>query len=348
MTQYFLEGAYREMDLLHVRMDLSQEMDAAGRFGFAKLLRLIRLIANIYRAKAKYRPNVLYYTPSGPCFVTVMRDVITLGLTRWLFSITVFHFHASGLTEYIDRTTPLLRRLCKIVYEKPDLAIHISHNVPQEGLRLSCKQSSVVANGIPDAAGGSILRSNTGGSRLNILFVANLCEDKGVLIAIQAVSEVLRAGADVFVTCLGMWQSEGFKARALALIDPSFRAHFEFPGVVVGESKWRYYRDADLFLFPTYFHSETFPVVLLEAMCFGLPAVASRWRGIPDVVEDGDCAILCEPRDVASCRDALLQLVNDPSLRHNMGQRARDRYLRCFTIEAYHKAMECALSQLKG
>jgi glycosyltransferase involved in cell wall biosynthesis len=82
-------------------------------------------------------------------------------------------------------------------------------------------------------------------------------------------------------------------------------------------------------------------------MCFSLQVVATKWRGIPEVVEEGRCAILCEPMDVTGCRNALAQLVKDSSLRQNMGQKSRERYLRHFTIETHRKAMECALSQLR-
>jgi glycosyltransferase involved in cell wall biosynthesis len=132
------------------------------------------------------------------------------------------------------------------------------------------------------------------------------------------------------------------------MIEAKFKSQFRFPGVLVGDQKWEHYRNADVFLFPSFFHSETFGLVLVEAMCFSLPIVATRWSGIPEVVEEGSCAVLCEPRDIAGCCDALTQLVNDPSLREAMGRKARERYLRLFTIDAHRKAMESALSQLRG
>jgi glycosyltransferase involved in cell wall biosynthesis len=152
---------------------------------------------------------------------------------------------------------------------------------------------------------------------------------------------------DVELTCMGEWDTPDVQARAESMIEPKFQLRFKFPGVQIGGGKWQYYRNADIFLFPSFFHSETFGIVLLEAMSFSLPIVTTRWRGIPDVVEEGSCAILCETRDVAGCRDALAQLVNDPSLRDRMGRKSRERFLRYFTIEAHRKAMEAALSQLK-
>ncbi|MFZ0304490.1 MAG: glycosyltransferase family 4 protein [Terracidiphilus sp.] len=346
MIQYLLDGEYRDIELVHVRMSFSKDVDSAGRFKFAKLLELIRVVSSIYRTKFMCRADVLYYPPSGPQPLPLMKDVVVVGLTRWLFKGTVLHFHASGISETLGTMNPLLSRLSRIVFANPDLAIHISKKGPRDGLSFGCKEEKVIANGIPDAAGEFFARSTGLGARIHILLVAALCEEKGVLVAIQAIMELLKQGIEVELTCVGKWQSAEFQARALALVEPPYGSHFNFPGVMTGGDKWQYYRDAHIFMLPSFYHSETFPVVLLEAMCFSLPIVATRWRGIPEVVEEGSCAILCEPRDVAGCREALAQLVNDPSLRHNMGRESRERYLRHFTIESHRRAMECALSHL--
>jgi len=348
MMQLLLDGEYEFIKLIHVRLNFSQELDSAGKFKVAKMFELARVIGAIYLAKLKYRPHVLYYPPAGPQLLPIARDLAILGSTRWLFRATAFHFHASGIAEYARTMNPLLRKLFAVVFARPDLAIHISSSATRDGLSLGCKQERIIANGIPDSAGESIVRPAAAHATVKVLFVAVLCEGKGVLVAIQAVTDLLRAGADIELTCLGKWESAEFQARALALIDPAFADRFNFPGVVIGEPKWDHYRNADIFLFPSFFHSETFPVVLLEAMCFSLPIVATRWRGIPDAVEEGACAILCDPEDVGECKDALAQLVYEPCLRKRMGEKARERFLDKFTLEKHWQAMETALAQLKG
>jgi glycosyltransferase involved in cell wall biosynthesis len=57
-----------------------------------------------------------------------------------------------------------------------------------------------------------------------------------------------------------------------------------------------------VFCFPSFFNSEAFPVVLLEALACGLPIVSTRWRGIPSIVDDGECGLLVEPRDDQAAR----------------------------------------------
>jgi glycosyltransferase involved in cell wall biosynthesis len=348
MIQLLLDGAYQNIELVHVRMNFSKELNSNGRIKLDKIWELFRVVAAIYRAKFRLRPEVLYYPPSGPNYVPVIRDIFILCATRWLFNKTVFHFHAGGISEFYLRMNPALRYLFRLALYNPDLVIRTASLSAQDGKGLFCKQEIVVANGIPDSARMSIDRTTVCGEPIRILLVALLREDKGVLIAISAVQQLLMAGINIELTCMGEWDSPDLQTQAESLIAPRFRSKFSFPGVQTGFDKWEYYRNADIFVFPSYFHSETFGIVLLEAMCFSLPVVATRWRGIPEVVEEGRCAILCEPRDVAGCRDALDLLINDPVLRDRMGRSARERFLRYYTIEAHRNAMERALSQLKG
>jgi len=346
MIQYFIEGKYKDIELTYVRMNFSQQLDSVGSFRLAKLWELFRVVAAIYIAKLRVRPEVLYYPPAGPRFVPVMRDIVILGMTRWAFAKTVFHFHAGGISEYFLKMNPVLQCAFRFSLMRPDLAIRIAHGSAQDGQGLRCKKEVVIANGIPDFAGENIQRDGDRRAPIRILTVASLSEDKGVLIAIEAAQQLMSSGLDVELICVGGWSSQEFQVRAESTIESKFKPRFKFPGVKTGTGKWEYYRNADIFVFPSFYHSETFGIVLLEAMCFSLPIVASRWRGIPEVVEEGSCAILCEPKDVAECRDALSQLVQDAGLRRRMARAARNRYLQHFSIETHRRAMESALSQL--
>ena len=68
---------------------------------------------------------------------------------------------------------------------------------------------------------------------------------------------------------------------------------------------------------------EGIPVVLMEAMAAGLPVVASRLSGIPELVTDGVSGILVPPGDPAALADALMLLAADPELRRGLGAAGR-------------------------
>jgi len=347
MLQFLLDGIYQGIDLHPVRMESSRDLGSTGKWQFVKIWRLLQVIAKIYYARLRWRPDAIYFPPCGGGLLPVARDMAVLCTTRFLFRSTIFHFHASGLTAYRRRIPAILGKVFDLAYLRPDIAIRLSQEAPSEGLNLGCRREFIIANGIEDVAGCELARNRDETRPLRVLFVALLTEEKGVLVAIETINKLLLQGKSVELTCVGGWESPSFQRRADALIDPVYRGCFDFPGVLTGEAKWERYRSADIFCFPTFFRSETFPVVLLEAMAFSLPIVSTSWRGIPDVVEDGTNAILTEPKDVDSCVRGLSTLINDPTLCASMAKASRDRFLRCFTIARHRRAMSDAFLSLK-
>jgi glycosyltransferase involved in cell wall biosynthesis len=89
--------------------------------------------------------------------------------------------------------------------------------------------------------------------------------------------------------------------------------------------------DADIFVLPS--AAEACPIALLQAMAAGLPVVASRVGGIPDIVRDGVDGLLVDPRDRAGLVVALHRLTTDPELRARLGASARRRVAERFTVE---------------
>jgi glycosyltransferase involved in cell wall biosynthesis len=82
------------------------------------------------------------------------------------------------------------------------------------------------------------------------------------------------------------------------------------------------YRQADVLVLTSDF--EGTPNVVLEAMASGLPVVATRVGGVPEVVSHGETGYLTDPGDERSMTDALLGLINSPNLRAELGNRAHD------------------------
>ena len=77
------------------------------------------------------------------------------------------------------------------------------------------------------------------------------------------------------------------------------------------------YRTSDLFILPAVVDgkgdTEGLGVVLLEALEFGLPLIASDVGGIPDIVRHGETGLLVPPGDVTALADAVARVVEDPA-----------------------------------
>jgi glycosyltransferase involved in cell wall biosynthesis len=83
------------------------------------------------------------------------------------------------------------------------------------------------------------------------------------------------------------------------------------------------FRRADVFVLPSRF--ESFPRVLIEAMASGLPVVATRVGGVPEMCADGGNARLVPPDDPGALAAALEELATDPALRERFAVESRRR-----------------------
>ena len=91
-------------------------------------------------------------------------------------------------------------------------------------------------------------------------------------------------------------------------------------------------RGADLFLLPS--ESESFGLAALEAMSCGVPVIASRVGGVPEVVIDGETGLLAPVGDVAAMAAHVVRLIADAPLRARLGAAARRRAEAVFPLEA--------------
>lgn len=84
-----------------------------------------------------------------------------------------------------------------------------------------------------------------------------------------------------------------------------------------------YLAACDVFLYPS--RHEGLGSVLLDAMAFGLPVVATRVGGIPEIIREGVNGLLCEVEDIAGLTAAVMTLHSDPQLRGRMAAANRER-----------------------
>jgi glycosyltransferase involved in cell wall biosynthesis len=121
-------------------------------------------------------------------------------------------------------------------------------------------------------------------------------------------------------------------------VDARFHGWVEdLPGVFSG---------LDVFALPS--RAENAPLVVLEAMASGVPVVAARVGGVPELVEDGDSGLLFEPENVEALTGAIDSLMRSPSLRARLGQDGRDRIATHFRPQQAAEALVALYEQVIG
>ena len=99
--------------------------------------------------------------------------------------------------------------------------------------------------------------------------------------------------------------------------------------------KEKVYSSSDIFIFPSYFSEECFPLVILEAMNSKLPIVATSIAAIPEIVRNNIDGILVPPKDPKGLFLAIEKLILDSNMRVKMGNSAYSRMNKNFHISFF-------------
>jgi len=157
-----------------------------------------------------------------------------------------------------------------------------------------------------------------------VAYVGRLTAGKGVTKLLEAV----RMLPDVPFRLAG----EGELARRVREEAPP---NLSATGLLSNTELADFYAGARFLVVPSDWY-ETFGLVAAEAMVRGVPVIASRSGGLPEVVEDNVTGVLFERGDAADLAAKIARLWNDPALCRRMGQAGRARVVREYNEEAYY------------
>jgi len=163
------------------------------------------------------------------------------------------------------------------------------------------------------------------GESTTILFVGTLARRKGLTELLEAMKRLGERG-------IGGWRLEAVGAgnevgdKEADAIRNAFRAAGmgeALLGPLAGSALRERLRSAGVYALPS--RSEGQPIGIMEAMASGLPVVATRVGGVPDMVRDGEDGFLVDPANAEALADALVKLLDSAELRRSMGRSGRER-----------------------
>ena len=279
---------------------------------------LLGMLAALWRLRrGGFRPDVVH----AHVYSAALPALLLGRLSRALVVVTEHYTgFQRGLVRGVDR---LVARLAfhgadLVAPVSEDLAGHLRRVAPDANIRVLPNVVDTTVFTAGPQRGSGVPAGREGVPRL--LSVGALAEKKGHAHLLEALARV-RAHRELALDVVGDGElREALEARSARLgLAGSVRFHGELPKHEVA----RLMRAADLFVLPSL--HETFGCVLIEAMASGLPSVATRVGGVPEVL----CAAagtLVAPRDrdaLATAIEATLERPFDP---HELARTAERRY----------------------
>lgn len=163
---------------------------------------------------------------------------------------------------------------------------------------------------------------------VKVFFSGRLVPYKGVDILLKSFKTI--EGAELFLTGKGPLEDDLRK-----FVDDNGMSHkVHFLGFLSDSDLKAAYADCDIFVLPSVLKSEAFGIVQIEAMAYGKPVINTNLpSGVPYISVDGKTGFTVQPYDAVGLNEAIIKLVNNPSLREEYGKAARKRVEECFNEE---------------
>lgn len=183
---------------------------------------------------------------------------------------------------------------------------------------------------------------------LRLLFVGRLVERKGVEVLVRALARVLEE-REAELVVVGEGPREDAIRRAAREAGVEDRVHLT--GYVDDEELSRRYRECDIFVLPAVRDrkgdTEGLGVVLVEALRFARPVVASRIGGIPDIVEDGRTGWLVPSGDPAALARTLLERAARPEETRRIAREGREIVAERFSWDGILDSLEASYREAR-
>lgn len=256
----------------------------------------------------------------------------------------IYHLHGKGIKE--NSKNRFNNFLYRFVFSKSNV-IHLSNGLLIDdfsNLNLKKCNKYVLENCIFQEV--DIKKTSTSVSqKFNILYLANLQESKGFLILLEIVNGLKKNNVDFIMNVVGDFRDKLTEEKTKKYIHVnSLEKYIILNGSKYGNEKKKYFEDANLFLYPT--RNDAFPLVILEALSFGLPVIATDEGAISEIINNNSDGFVVTKDDISLMIEKILYLYNDENLLKKFSNNAYNKCRTRFTKEIFENNMHEILNKI--
>lgn len=325
-----------KFDCHYINLTTAKNLQDIGKGGVRKLFKFVGLLGKIIKEIVSVPPSLVYVTPNA-CGGAFYKDFVVVQLLKALGCKVIVHYHNKGVSTRQDKM--LDNWLYKHFFRNIKVIL-LAEVLYQDVKKYVRKENLIVCpNGIPESLDYEPIAERHN-QVPHLLFLSNLIESKGVWVLLDALKILNDKGYSFVCDFVGGETSEIDEAKFDEEVKRRGLGRFVvYNGRKYGMEKNKFFDEADIFVFPTFYPNETFGLVNLEAMEHKLPVIATNEGGIPDVVKDGENGLISEKRNPISLANCISKLLENKKLREEMGEAGYRKFKTKFTLRKFEERM---------
>lgn len=263
-----------------ISTQLSDHQEIMGKYSFRKLLKILKILWEVFRVRNQVDKYVLFYTSSKPL---IYRDLLIKILLYNKEAILMMH--NKGMVEL------KIPKFFKTFFFKESKLVLLSEKLYGDVEDyINFNQIEVIPNCFFSEEVPRFKRKNY--DQLNFLFLSNLIDSKGVKESIEIVNRLISNNLNVTLDIVG--KEIDYSSQDLDDIIGLNYSRIRYHGALYGVEKTNILEACNVLIFPTRYKMECFPLVILESFANGIPVISSFNGAISDIVKHDHNGLLFE------------------------------------------------------
>ena len=336
--QYIKESKLinQSFDCTFINLSSSQQLKEVGKIKYKKIFLIINILIKTISALIKTKYDICYITINAKG-IGFYKEMVIVFLLKMLRYKIVYHYHNKGV---MDNQNWFSDKLYRFQFKNSYVILLSPLLYPDVEKYIKKEKVFFCAYGIPDVCDTHIDLLNTirkTNSVPKILFLSNMMEQKGVYILLKACKILLDRGVSYKTYFIGAPADVSETDFNNFTHNNNLQNNAIYVGKKYNEKKSIFYKQANIFAFPTFYHNETYGIVNLEAIQFGLPIISTNEGAIEDIVENGINGFIVPQKNTEALAEKLEHLINNLDICSEMGRIGRKKYEERYTLEIFEK-----------
>lgn len=232
--------------------------------------------------------DIIYFTCSRSKFGST-KDIYLLSLANILKIKVVNHLHGADFHDFYEQLGSVYKRILHWSYANIDTSIVLLPSMQNQFLNTWPDMNiEIIANFYSSEL--DVINKKNKHETIELLYLSNLLASKGILDLLDAVSILDEHDINYRLSIAGAFLSDDHLSSKE--IEKEFRKQIQdntnitYLGTIHGDKKVETLEKSDIFLLPTYYKTEAFPISILEAMRAGNVIITTNHNYLPEVVNE--------------------------------------------------------------
>jgi glycosyltransferase involved in cell wall biosynthesis len=320
-----------DFELIFFDNRANKNLHSLGKFSIHKLFRNINLYFQFSKLLKKEKPD-LVLIPFSQTTVGFVKDSIFIKIAKKRVK-TLLMLHGANFKNWSSNARLLTKKYIQSTFRNTKGIVVLGENL-KNLFQAHFPENQIFA--IPNGLTIKTVWRNRENKKMTCLYLGNLQASKGIKDILD--SFVLLKNGNIELQVVGQWRDEQTLNYCEELIRKN-ELNVIFHGPKYGDDKLDFLAKADLFLF-TPNKPEGHPLVLIEAMAFGLPIISTNQGAISESVLENVNGFLVETNSPFQIAKKITFFIENPHFLKNFGEKSFEIYQKNYTAEKMVKNYE--------